>query len=166
MPYTLTWIAMTALMLILIFGGLAFWIAGMLDVDVDTFDLRAGLLAQRLVLSPNGLSTVDEFTGRPLHGIIDANDLKDISKLEDKLLKTVVYGEQTEPLAAKITIDTSKDSVKVFYNQVQYDRLKPQLGARGVGGTRRTIIPMTILVREDGDDTPRRVFVEILGVNE
>ena len=165
MPYTLTWIAITSLMLIFIFGGLTLWLAAKLDPVVDNFNLEAGLLAQRLVYSPHALGAVDEFTSRPLPGIIDFSKLKDIEKLEQQLLNAIYYGDEQQIIAAKITINSATGPFDVYYNKVHYNNIQPLLGAKGVGGTiGRTITIEQVLIREDGIDTPRDVVVHVLRV--
>ncbi|MBI4144989.1 hypothetical protein HY493_02180 [Candidatus Woesearchaeota archaeon] len=160
-PYILTWIVFTALMLVIIFGSMLFWLDGKINVQRDTFNADAGILAQRLLFSPNALGATDSLTGRPLPGIIDGAKLidKDINKA---LLDAVYYGEPNNVIAAKITIG----SQVVHYNEQLYRRLLPQLGASGPGATRGITITATVLVREENRDEPALATVEVLRVNE
>src|SRR3989338_6373577 len=73
------------LMMLVMWKSLLTLLDRTLNPAVDTFALDAGLLAQRLVFSPNGLGAVDELTGRPLAGMIDGAKLKNIAALEQAL---------------------------------------------------------------------------------
>ena len=158
--YFLTWIVFTSLMLVLMFGGLGFWLQDKLNPPVETFNLDAALLSQRLLYSPNGLAAVDVLTGRALPGIVDGRKLQDRNTTEKKLLETVFQDDNRGALAARIRIGTAT----LFYNQVLYDRLSPQIGASGPGSTISVTIPSTVLVRDAKGDTPAQASVEVLRV--
>lgn len=165
MPYVLTWLVFTVVLLIVILGSLALWLAEILNPASDTFDLEAGRLAQDIIYSPYGLGAVDELTGRPLPGIIDGEKLNDIEKLEQQLLLTKFHGDPNKVIAAKITINKEKP-VELFYNEDHYGFLEPRLGARGASSALGTTISILPLVREDGVDTPYTVQVHVLRLRE
>lgn len=160
-PYILLWIVFTSLMLVIIFGSMLFWLDGKINMQRDTFNAEAGILAQRLLFSPNALGAVDALTGRPLPGIIDGAKLGD-ANIGQALLDAVYYGEPNNVIAAKLTIG----SQTVYYNGPLYLRLLPQLGGSGPGSTRSATIAATVLVRNDNVDTPALATVEVLRVSE
>ena len=149
------------LMMLVMWKSLLTLLDRTLNPAVDTFALDAGLLAQRLVFSPNGLGAVDELTGRPLAGMIDGAKLKNIAALEQALNN--VAASQT--VAAKITIKASTPVI-AHYNKIWYARWAPLVGGQGPGSAVSTTIQMMVLLRENNLAVPAQIEVEVVRLRQ
>ncbi len=151
--YMLSWIIFTGAMLIIIFGSLLFWLDAKLTIHADTFPAEAGLYADRVLFSSDGLAAVD-ITGRTLPGIIDAKKLSD-PLISDQLKQTA----SGKGFAAKIQIGDAT----IYSDEKRYDALIPQTGGTGPGSTQQQAFTFMVLKREGEKDTPVLATINVVG---
>ncbi|HSU73178.1 MAG TPA: hypothetical protein VLJ21_05005 [Candidatus Binatia bacterium] len=155
--YILTWIIFTTLMLVIIFGSLIFWTSRELNPKRDLFSFQAGLLAERLLYSPDGLAYHDTGTGRSYPGIIDAAVLAD-PKIEARLLRTITYEQPL--IGAKITVGKTV----IYYQRDYYEKYIPFAGKQGAGSARTESLSFLLLLHDQDADKPVQVTVEVIQV--
>ena len=129
---------------------------------VDVQELEANTFANRVLYSPNTISYRDEDTGRVYPGIIDLSKFK--TDAEDKLSKSIYYGNNNRKIAAKITLknlDNSEENL-VFYNDAFYKEMKVlvDLGhTEGPGGARSYIKILDVLILEKPDALHKGILI-------
>lgn len=117
---------------------------------VDVIELEANLFANRLLYSPNGISFVDENTGRAYPGIIDFKKFG-MNDMENKLLSSIYYGDSNRNIGAKITFKNfgSNEENLLFYNKKFYDEKKILIESgltKGPGGATSYTKKLNVLI--------------------
>lgn len=133
--------------LIIVMFALMFLLRHFIFTTVDISEVRATTFIHRSLYSPNGLSYLDEATGRIYTGIIDLEKFKDSTTLEN----SIFYGEKNTEVAAKFELvdeETNKLHI-LYYNQDKYEDWKKfhKLGyTKGPGGFRSYTKKFNVLI--------------------
>jgi hypothetical protein len=109
--------------------AMVFFVSQFTRVSIDVNRAEAEIFAQGLMHSPNGISHLDEATGRVMPGFIDAEGFMGA---QDRINKAFYY-EENRFIAAKISL---LDVGDIYYNREFYDIWHPlaETGFLGRGG--------------------------------
>ncbi len=124
------WIA-RAIFLIIVIVSVVTLVRLCITTQSNTEELEANLLVNHFLYSPDSIVYYDEFSGRPMLGIVDTGRLNDMT-----LDSAFSFGDKNTMLAAKIEIyDFDSKPVKfvAYYNKPYYDGWFPLTGESGAG---------------------------------
>jgi len=124
--------------------------------EVDTRQVEADILVNRLLFSTNGTLYYDKSIDRLYPGILDLKIFTEISLNNPNILDTEVmnYGIDNPIIASKITLkQEGKEDIVAYYNKVQFDRWEPKIlpGIRGGAGSVKAFLKYRYVLIKDGD---------------
>jgi len=146
-------IALVALALIIPTTIVGLFIA----TSIDTAGLEADILVQWILYSPNGLGYLDTASQQAPLGIIDADKLA--AAMTDRALDKEITSNDPRQ-GAKITIGDKT----AYYNKGLYNDYAPLARTRlpGLGGARRFVRQLPVVLRENGHDTVTTATIEVI----
>jgi len=106
--------------------------------NIDTKQIEAELLVNRLLFSQDGFSYYDESIDRLYPAIIDLESFKKLQNNPNILDSEIInYGKDNPIISAKITLKRENEmDIPVFYNKQRYDRWEPRVLPGITGGGR------------------------------
>lgn len=132
----IAWLPKLFFLLIVIFS-IMILVMSHITWEVDTADAQMDIFMQQLLYSRNSLAYVDPDTDRVYPGIVDLGIFE--IGIEERLSKSVFYGEENRIIAAEIVLKDLNGNVeeKISYNPEFFAEKKVLLEAgwpKGKGG--------------------------------
>lgn len=134
---------------------------------LDTQNLEASLIVDRIVYSRNCISYYDGNIDRPYPGIID------IKRFKSNILDSCIYygkdplGEDIENVytAAKVTLTDIEngEAKEIYHNKDRYENWALYVGLEGAGGTRSYKETNYVLImNDDGEITKGKLEFDVI----
>ena len=129
--------------------GIVLLFKSLLVSDLNVLQVKNGVLYSKIMYSPNGITYVDEHTGRAYPGTID------LDKFTEEILNNSINYTYERYISAKLTLLDDKKTAKktIFLNKVWYDRWLPLSNNQflGLGSTEKDETIMTIIYKENNE---------------
>ena len=129
--------------------GIVLLFKSLLFSDLDVSQVKNGVLYSKIMYSPNGITYVDERTGRAYPGTID------LDKFTEETLENSINYTYERYISAKLTLLDDKKAEKktIFLNKVWYNRWLPLSNKQflGLGSTEKQETIVTIIYKENNE---------------
>ena len=163
----LMWI-IKIIFLVAVLFSLVFLVRSFIVTELDIFNAETDIFVQRILLSRNGVSYIDEDLDRLYPGIVDMDKFLS-PDFEDILNHSIYFGEVNKKIASNITLlDEDGDTIRtVIYNPEYFFRWKEMLEAQwlrgpgGVGGKKKQF-QVLIKSADSADLRPGLLIVEVV----
>ena len=144
------------LFLFVSFAVFYFLLYGFLPTTINTLDVDASLITQRLLNSPHGISYEDPITHRVYTHIIDATKINQA----ERITRSISYGEKNAQYAAKISINNDN----FYYNKELFLRWRPLATKPVLWGPKTSLSTqrMSVLLKQEEHLIPVKLTIEVV----